>query len=114
MACHANLHCFRLVCCIYAVATTYTSSNSIICSESLLLLQRNAVDAWDMKGARPAFSQKRELQGLELPKGTVIEVELVQELQGEVSDLLGLKRESRLVQMSQNLLINFILSCKHG
>lgn len=64
----------------------------IICSESLLLLQRNAVDAWDMKGARPVFSSKRELQGLELPKGTVIEVELVQELQGEVSDL-GLKRE---------------------
>lgn len=45
-----------------------------------------------MKGARPVFSSKRELQGLELPKGTVIEVELVQELQGEVSDLLDLKR----------------------
>ena len=58
---------------------------SIICSESLLLLQRNTVDAWDMKGAKPVFSSKRELQGLELPKGTVIEVELVEELQGEVS-----------------------------
>ena len=31
------------------------------------------------------FSPKRELQGLELPKGTVIEVELTKELQGEVS-----------------------------
>lgn len=58
---------------------------SIICSESLLLLQRNTVHAWDMKGPRPVFSSKRELQGLELPKGTVIEVELVEELQGEVS-----------------------------
>lgn len=37
-----------------------------------------------MKGPRPVFSTKRELQGMELPKGTVIEVELVQELQGEV------------------------------
>lgn len=37
-----------------------------------------------MKGTRPVFSQKRELQGLELPKGTIIEVELVPELQGEV------------------------------
>ena len=37
-----------------------------------------------MKGPRPVFSTKRELQGMELPKGTIIEVELVQELQGEV------------------------------
>ena len=37
-----------------------------------------------MRGEKPAFSQLKEYQGLELPKGTVIEVECVQELTGEV------------------------------
>ena len=47
-------------------------------------LQRNMVYTWDMKG-KPTFSPRvKELNGLELPKGTVLEVELVQELQGEV------------------------------
>lgn len=42
------------------------------------------VYAWDMKG-KPTFTMKpKELNGLELPKGTILEVEFVQELQGEV------------------------------
>lgn len=40
--------------------------------------------AWDMHGSKAVFSSKRELRGLELPKDTVIEVELTNELQGEV------------------------------
>lgn len=41
--------------------------------------------AWDMKGSKPSFAPKmKELNGLELPKGTVLEVEFVHELQGEV------------------------------
>jgi len=48
------------------------------------LLQRNRVHAWDMHGSKAVFSSKRELRGLELPKDTVIEVELTNELQGEV------------------------------
>ena len=41
--------------------------------------------AWDMKGSKPSFVPKmKELNGLELPKGTVLEVEFVHELQGEV------------------------------
>ena len=43
------------------------------------------VYAWDMKGNKPSFMAKpKELNGLELPKGTVLEVEFVQELKGEV------------------------------
>ena len=43
------------------------------------------VYAWDMKGNKPLFAPKvKELNGLELPKGTVLEVEFVHELQGEV------------------------------
>ena len=43
------------------------------------------VYAWDMKGSKPLFAPKmKELNGLELPKGTVLEVEFVHELQGEV------------------------------
>lgn len=43
------------------------------------------VYAWDMKGSKPLFGPKvKELSGLELPKGTVLEVEFVHELQGEV------------------------------
>ena len=45
------------------------------------------VYAWDMKGStcKPSFTPKvKELNGLELPKGTVLEVEFVPELQGEV------------------------------
>lgn len=53
-------------------------------NECLFLLQRNRVHAWDMHGSKAVFSSKRELRGLELPKDTVIEVELTNELQGEV------------------------------
>lgn len=53
-------------------------------NDGLFLLQRNKVHAWDMHGSKAVFSTKRELRGLELPKGTVIEVELINELQGEV------------------------------
>ncbi len=44
------------------------------------------VHAWDMKSntVTPVFTQGR-FSGLELPKGTILEVELVEELQGEVS-----------------------------
>lgn len=37
-----------------------------------------------MTGVKPPFGVKRELQGLELPNKTVLEIEIVQELQGEV------------------------------
>ena len=38
-----------------------------------------------MKGNKPLFATKvKELNGVELPKGTVLEVEFVHELQGEV------------------------------
>lgn len=40
--------------------------------------------AWDMKGSKSSFSARHELQGVELPKGTIIEIEIVNELQGEV------------------------------
>ena len=36
-----------------------------------------------MKGS-PSFTAKREFHGLELPKGTILEVELINEFQGEV------------------------------
>ena len=43
-----------------------------------------------MKGNKPTFAPKpKELNGLELPKGTVLEVEFVQELQGEVRIILS-------------------------
>lgn len=48
------------------------------------------VCAWDMKGSKSSFTTKtKELNGLELPKGTVLEVEFVQELQGEVRLLIS-------------------------
>lgn len=44
-----------------------------------------------MKGNKPTFAPKpKELNGLELPKGTVLEVEFVQELQGEVRNIYTL------------------------
>lgn len=43
---------------------------------------RGDISVWDMKGGTPSFTVKRDLQGLELPKGTVIEIEVVNELQG--------------------------------
>ena len=47
--------------------------------------QRNMVLAWEMKGTKPSFSPKaKEFNGLELPQGTILEVEVVHELQGEV------------------------------
>ena len=53
--------------------------------QPVFFMQRNMVYAWDMKGIKPTFAPKvKELNGLELPKGTVLEVEFVQELQGEV------------------------------
>ncbi len=50
-----------------------------------LLVQRNMVQGWDMMSSRPTFcSARKEWHGLEIPKGTVIEVECVPELVGEV------------------------------
>ena len=43
---------------------------------------------WDPNSAL-SFSAKRELHGLELPKGTVLEIEVVNELLGEVGYLLS-------------------------
>ena len=43
------------------------------------------VYAWDMKSVKPSFTTYRELTTLELPKGTVLEIELVYEMTGEVS-----------------------------
>lgn len=43
------------------------------------------VHGWDMMSSQPTFSPPRkEWNGLEIPKGTVIEVECVPELVGEV------------------------------
>ena len=38
-----------------------------------------------MRGGKAVFSIKHDLHGLELPKNTVLEVELALELHGEVS-----------------------------
>ena len=46
------------------------------------------VYAWDMNGLKPSFKTHRELTTLELPKGTVLEIELVHEMTGEVSTIL--------------------------
>ena len=40
--------------------------------------------AWDCQGNKSVFSHKREFSSLELPRGTVLEVELVSEMTGEV------------------------------
>ena len=40
-----------------------------------------------MGGTKPNFKVKKELHGLELPKGTVLEIEILNELLGEVSYL---------------------------
>jgi cap1 methyltransferase len=57
------------------------------CGKRMMLvgLGRNQVFGWEMRGDRPDFSLRRDLSDLELPRGTVLEVELVQELQGEGS-----------------------------
>ena len=49
------------------------------------VLQRNQVCGWEMRGDRPEFSRRAELSQLELPRGTVLEIEYVQEMEGEVS-----------------------------
>ena len=51
----------------------------------LLSIQRNRIHAWDMRGGKAVFNMKHDLHGLELPKNTVLEVELALELHGEVS-----------------------------
>ena len=64
------------------------------------------VYAWDMKGHKPLFTLKaKELNGLELPKGTVLEVEFVHELQGEVRLLIKhlLYVQARVFQLVANL-----------
>ena len=44
------------------------------------------VYVWDMKGVKPSFTpHNHKLTTLELPKGTVLEIELVPEMTGEVS-----------------------------
>lgn len=52
--------------------------------------QKNALYMWDIGSSTPSFVNKREIQGLELPKGTVLEIEILPELHGEVSVCLGL------------------------
>ena len=52
------------------------------------LYQRNRVWGWEMKGGdKPVFTQRSEMTQLELPPGTVLEVELAQELEGEVGSV---------------------------
>ena len=46
--------------------------------------QRDNVYVWDMSGSVPTFSLKGDIRGLELPKGTILEIEIVHELKGEV------------------------------
>lgn len=44
------------------------------------------LNVWDMKSEKALFSPPpRELTYLELPKGTVLELEIVSEMKGEVS-----------------------------
>ena len=50
----------------------------------LLPSQRITVRCWDMTGQEPSFTANREITNLELPKGTVIEIELFTERVGEV------------------------------
>ena len=49
------------------------------------IAQRDNVYFWDVSGSSPSFSLKSEIRGLELPRGTVLEIEIVHELQGEAS-----------------------------
>ena len=48
------------------------------------------VYAWNMKGVKPSFTPHHKLTTLELPKGTVLEIELVYETTGEVSTEINL------------------------
>lgn len=57
---------------------------AIVRLTDITIEQRGNIHTWDMGGTRPSFGVKRDLQGLELPKGTVLEIEILQELQGEV------------------------------
>ena len=43
------------------------------------------VYAWDMKDVKPLFTTHYKLTTLELPKGTVLEIEMVYEMTGKVS-----------------------------
>ena len=56
------------------------------CYSCLLPSQRNTVRCWYMTGQKPSFTANREITNLELPKGTVIEIELVTERVGEVCE----------------------------
>lgn len=40
---------------------------------------------WDMESIKPSFTAKKDFKGLELPERTILEIEVVEELQGEVS-----------------------------
>lgn len=54
------------------------------------------LNVWDMKSEKALFSSSppRELTHLELPKGTVLELEIVSEMKGEVS--AGVKKFQKL------------------
>ena len=46
------------------------------------------MSGWDMKGDKLVFTHRSEMAQLELPPGTVLEVELVLELEGEVCHIV--------------------------
>lgn len=54
-----------------------------IINASIINAQRRNVHAWDAKSDKPTFRTESRLK-LELPRGTVLETELVVECEGEV------------------------------
>jgi cap1 methyltransferase len=65
-------------------------------------LGRNRVSGWDMKGDKLVFTHRSEMAQLELPPGTVLEVELVQELEREGPG----QRKHRVIYILDVLAIN--------
>ena len=64
------------------------------------------VYAWNMKGVKPSFAPHRELTTLELPKGTVLEIELVYEITGKV------RTEISCIMFILQISIAMTISCK--
>ena len=72
---------------VSSVATspcTCTVSRFFINNSFSSLIQRHQIHSWDMTNKSVSFKLHKGLYGTELPKGTVIEVEIDTELEGEV------------------------------
>ena len=54
-----------------------------ISSFIFIFSQRNQIHFWDMRGQRVSLSPRHEFQ-IELPKGTILEVEIIPEMTEEV------------------------------